>query len=83
MQKILSEQVKAARYLLGWDQRNLSKMSGVSLPTIGRLESQPGPLTAYESTVSAIRSALENAGVEFLADGEASATGGAGVRLKG
>ena len=83
MQKILSEQVKAARYLLQWEQKKLAEMSGVSLPTIGRLESQPGPLMAYESTVSAIRTALENAGVEFIADGEASVTGGAGVRLKG
>ena len=83
MQKILSEQVKAARYLLGWEQKKLAEVSGVSLPTIGRLESQPGPLTAYESTVSAIRTALENAGVEFIANNAASPTGGAGVRLKG
>lgn len=52
----------------------------MSLPSIKRLESQPGPLAAQDRTVTAIEAAFVNAGVMFLADGEIS-SGGAGVRL--
>ncbi len=52
----------------------------MSLPSIKRLEGQPGPLAAQDRTVSAIEAAFINAGVTFLADGEISG-GGAGVRL--
>jgi hypothetical protein len=83
MKKITVEQVKAARALLLWSQETLTEKTGLGIATIKRIEALSGPLTGTQRTVSAIRSALENAGVEFLADGEASATGGAGVRLKG
>lgn len=77
-----SEQIKAARALLRWEQKDLAKASGISLPSIGRLEMKPGAISAYASTQQAIRSALEVAGIEFLEDGQASASGGAGVRLR-
>jgi hypothetical protein len=48
------------------------------LPTIKRLETRPGYLAAYSSTIEAIRTALESAGIEFLPQNG----GGAGVRLK-
>jgi hypothetical protein len=51
--------------LLRWEQRNLADASSVSLPTIKRLESRPGILTAHGSTVAALKRALEGAGVEF------------------
>ena len=78
---ITSEQVRAARALLRWEQKDLAEASGVSLPSIKRLETQPGPLAAQARTVDAIRAAVEKAGVVFLASGEAL-NGGAGVRLK-
>jgi predicted transcriptional regulator len=75
---ISSEQVRAARALLRIEQRDLAQLSGVSLPTIKRLETQPGILQAKEQTVSAIRLAIEVAGVVFVPEnGE-----GAGVRLR-
>ena len=37
-----SELIRAARALLRWEQRDLSEASAISLPTIKRLESQPG-----------------------------------------
>lgn len=77
-----SEQIRAARMLLRWEQKDLAEASGVSLPSIGRLEMKPGEIRAYASTRDAIRSALEAAGVEFLEDGQAVGSGGAGVRLK-
>jgi predicted transcriptional regulator len=73
---ITSELIRAARALLRWEQRDLAQASGVSLPTIKRLEVTPGILAAHSSTVTALRRALESAGVEFT-DG-----GGLGVRLK-
>ncbi|WP_292532274.1 transcriptional regulator [Methylocystis sp.] len=73
-----SEQVRAARALLRWEQRELAEASTVSLPSIQRLETKPGPLAAQARTIAAIRSALEAAGVEFIEENG----GGPGVRLR-
>jgi hypothetical protein len=62
---ITSEQIKAARALLRWGQRELARVSQVPLQTIKRLETIPGPVAARESTIDALRVALEAAGVEF------------------
>jgi predicted transcriptional regulator len=56
--------------------RDLAHASGVSLPTIKRLESAPGILAAHSSTVAALRRALESAGIEFTKGN------GPGVHLK-
>jgi|SRR5258706_402398 transcriptional regulator with XRE-family HTH domain len=64
-----SEHVRAARMLLRWDQKELALKSGVSLPTIKRLESQPGTLGAYPDTIATIRKTLEDQGIEFLDGG--------------
>ena len=74
---ITSEQVRAARALLRWEQRDLASASGVSLPSVKRLEIQPGVLAAQERTIAELRNALEKAGVEFIAENG----GGLGVRL--
>jgi transcriptional regulator with XRE-family HTH domain len=73
-----SELIRAARALLRWEQRDLSVASSVSLPTIKRLESKPGAMAAHGSTVTALRKALEVAGVEFIDENG----GGPGVRLR-
>ncbi len=73
-----SEVIRAARALLRWEQRDLAQASSVSLPTIKRLESQPGAMAAHMSTVSALRKALEDAGIEFIEENG----GGPGVRLR-
>lgn len=78
MSVLTSEQVRAARALIRWEQRDLADASTVSLPSIKRLETQHGPLAAQERTVAAIRTALEAAGVEFIAENG----GGPGVRLR-
>jgi transcriptional regulator with XRE-family HTH domain len=75
---ITSEQVRAARALLRWEQRDLAEASGVSLPSVKRLETQPGALAAQQKTIVELRNALENAGVEFIAENG----GGPGVRLR-
>jgi predicted transcriptional regulator len=79
---LTSEQIRAARALLRWEQKDVANASGVSLPSIKRIELKPGQITAYDSTQAAIRRALEEAGIEFLEEGNSSPGGGAGVRLK-
>lgn len=75
---LTSEQIRAARALIRWEQKDLAEASKVSLPSIKRLEAQPGPLAAQARTVEALRQALEAAGVIFVAEnGE-----GPGVRLR-
>lgn len=63
---ILSEQIKAARALLGWDQASLAHHADVGLATVKRLESRPGVVGGTMETVMRIKSALEAAGVEFI-----------------
>ncbi|WP_424140176.1 helix-turn-helix domain-containing protein [Roseomonas chloroacetimidivorans] len=67
---------RQARELLGWDRRDLAVRALVSSATVANLEEarfRPTP-----ATCSAIRAALEAAGVEFIAENGA----GAGVRLR-
>jgi predicted transcriptional regulator len=59
-------QIKAARALLDWSQSDLAQRSGVSEPTIARLESAEGELGGREETVRKIRAALETNGIEFI-----------------
>ena len=75
---ITTRQVKAARALLGWSQADLARRSGVSEPTIARLETVDGPLAGREATTRKIQIALEAGGVDFI---EANG-GGPGVRLR-
>jgi transcriptional regulator with XRE-family HTH domain len=73
------EQVRAARGLLGWSQTQLAEAAERSLPTIKRLERDDGEGPAVSDHVrEAVQTALEKAGVEFIAENG----GGAGVRMK-
>jgi transcriptional regulator with XRE-family HTH domain len=70
--------MKAARALLGWSQADLAKRSGISEPTIARLESAEGELGGRAETIRKICAALEAGGIDFIdANG-----GGQGVRLR-
>jgi transcriptional regulator with XRE-family HTH domain len=73
---ITTRQVKAARALLDWSQADLAKASGVSLPTIARLEADDGPLGGLAATGDAIKITLERAGAVFILDN------GGGVKLR-
>lgn len=68
--------VRAARGLLGWSQDRLAAAAGVSKRALGRLEA--GTADVRRSTIVAVETALERAGVEFLPSGGGK---GAGVRL--
>jgi predicted transcriptional regulator len=71
-------QVKAARALLGWSQSDLARHSGISEPTIARLESTEGELGGRGETVRKIRAALEANGIEFIDENGT----GEGVRFR-
>ena len=71
-------QMKAARALVAWSQGELAAASGVSEPTIARLESEDGPIGGRAETGKKLIAALEEAGVEFIKENG----GGPGVRLR-
>jgi predicted transcriptional regulator len=76
--KITSEQIRAGRALARIEQKELATLTGLSIPSIKRIEARPGAIQAYQRTIDALRSALENAGIIFIDEnGE-----GPGVRLK-
>jgi transcriptional regulator with XRE-family HTH domain len=79
---ITAQQMKAARALLGIDQRALAKISGVSLPTIRRMETSQDNVRANVDTLTKVVHAFEASGVELIPAGAASREGGRGVRLK-
>lgn len=81
MTDLTAAQIRAARALLDWTQPKLAEVANLSVPTVRRMESERGPSGSTPANVDAVRRALEEAGVIFLASGMSS-DGGAGVRLK-
>ncbi|WP_374304951.1 helix-turn-helix domain-containing protein [Methylocella sp.] len=77
-----SAQMRAARALLGIDQRRLAEMSGLSLPTIQRMEASDGNVRGVVDTLTRVVEALRRAGVELIGDDDQSLSGGRGVRLR-
>ena len=75
-------QLRAARALLGIDQKRLADMAGVSLPTVQRMELSPGIVRGVIDTLSKIVEALDRAGIELIGEGVQSNGTGRGVRLK-
>ena len=79
---ITAAQMRAARALLGIDQRQLAEMSGVSLPTIQRMEASEGNVRGVVDTLTKVIEAFDRAGIELISDNAVSRDGGRGVRLK-
>lgn len=77
-----SAQMRAARALLGIDQRQLAELSGVSLPTIQRMEASGGTVRGMVESLTKVVEALERGGVELIGDNKPSPDGGRGVRFK-
>lgn len=75
-------QLRAARALLGMDQRTLAERAGVSLPTIQRMEASDGYVRGMIDTLIKVVAALEREGVELIGDNSVSSGGGRGVRLR-
>ena len=79
---ITAAQMRAARALSGIDQRQLAELSGVSLPTIQRMEASEGNVRGVIDTLVKVIEAFDRAGVELIGEGSTSRDGGRGVRLK-
>ncbi len=79
---ITSGQIRAARALLGMDQRELAKCSGLSLPTIQRMEASDGVVRGNVDSLMKLIDALAANSIELIGEGTSSASGGRGVRLK-
>ena len=74
--------MRAARALLSIDQRRLAELSGLSVPTIQRMEASEGTIRANVDSLMKLIAALDAAGIELIGEGTASISGGRGVRLK-
>ena len=75
---VTTRQIKAARALLAWSQADLAGRSGISEPTVARLEAVDGELGGRGETMRKIRDAIEAGGVDFIDENG----GGPGVRLR-
>lgn len=71
-------QIRSARAAVRWSASELARQSGVSVPTIQRLEQFDGLPPSRSSTLMDIRRALEAAGIEFIG----SPDDGPGIRIR-
>lgn len=78
---ITGPQMKAARALLAIDQRELARLSSLSLPTIQRMEACKGTVRGTVESLVKVVEALQQAGVELIGEGAESVAHGRGVRL--
>jgi transcriptional regulator with XRE-family HTH domain len=79
---ITAAQLRAARALLGIDQRQLADLCGLSVPTIQRMEASEDVIRGNVDSLMKLIAALETSGVELINDGGVSQASGRGVRLK-
>jgi len=79
---ITAPQLRAARALLGIDQRQLAERADLSVPTIQRMEASDGVIRGNVDSLMKLLAALDKSGIELLGEGAVSASGGRGVRLK-
>ena len=79
---ISAVQMRAARALLGIDQRQLAELAGVSLPTVQRMEASTGTMRGTIDTLTRVVEAIEAAGVELINNEQPSQGRGRGVRFK-
>jgi transcriptional regulator with XRE-family HTH domain len=79
---ISAAQLRAARALLGIDQRELADLAGLSVPTIQRMEASEDVIRGNVDSLMKLVGALEKTGIELINEGSVSSGGGRGVRLK-
>lgn len=79
---ITAAQLRAARALAGIDQRELAQKSGLSVPTIQRMEASDGVIRGNVDSLMKLIEALDTAGIVLTNEGSHSTQGGRGVRLR-
>ena len=80
---ITAAQLRAARALLGIDQRRLAGLCSLSVPTIQRMEQSDGVIRGNVDSLTKLVEALNAAGIELIGEAAISSSGGRGVRLRG
>jgi transcriptional regulator with XRE-family HTH domain len=60
--------MRAARALLGIDQKRLAEMAGVSLPTIQRMEASEGNVRGVVDSLIKVVDAFDRAGVDLIGE---------------
>jgi len=66
MASVFGAQLRAARGLIGWSSRELAERSGVSAPTIQRIESGKGSQNIQPRTIEDLIKTFDEAGIEFI-----------------
>ncbi len=79
---ITAGQLRASRAFLGIDQRRLAEVAGLSLPTIQRMEASDDVIRGNVDSLMKLIAALDELGIELIAENAASSGGGRGVRLR-
>ena len=79
---ITAAQLRAARALLGMDQRALANAAQLSVPTIQRMEGSEGVIRGTVDSLMKLIAAIQAAGAELINEGDTSPMGGRGVRLR-
>ncbi|WP_306028070.1 helix-turn-helix domain-containing protein [Stappia sp. MMSF_3263] len=79
---ITAAQMRAARALLGIDQKTLAERAGVSVPTIQRMEASSGNVRGVVDSLTKVVEALSRSGIELIGEGAPSIGSGRGVRLR-
>ncbi len=80
---ITAAQLRAARALAGLDQKAIAELSGLSVPTIQRMEASDGVIRGNVDSLMKLIAALDAKGIELITEGAVSQSGGRGVRLRG
>lgn len=68
--------------LLGIDQRQLAELSGLSVPTIQRMEASETMVRGNVDLLVKLIAAFDAAGIEMIDEGAISHSQGRGVRLR-
>ena len=79
---ITSGQLRAARALLGIDQRRLAELCELSVPTVQRMEAREGVIRGNVDSLMKLVDALDAAGIELIGERSMSTGVGRGIRLK-
>lgn len=79
---ITAAQLRAARAILGIDQKKLAELANLSLPTIQRMEGSNGNVRGVIDTLTKVVGALDRAGIELISANNPSLGRGRGVRFK-
>src|SRR5258707_10589695 len=78
---ITAAQLRAARLFRGIDQRGLAALSGLSVPTIQRMEASETMVRGNVDSLVKLIAAFDAAGIEMIDEGAVSHSQGRGVRL--